>query len=372
MTKRTRTLLFFSLVLLFSVVAPALILYSLGYRVDWQEGSIAQTGGLYIKTDPANAVISINGKQEKKTDFLFGELFVDNLLPGTYAVKIEKEGYKPWQKNLVVQAKQVTEAKNIMLFPAQTALKTLFDSVEEVWPSPDLNLLLLQQTSPQRERHLLLWNPRTNKETPVIQRLTFTQKIQSVQWDKNGKAFLVQFQKGGGQPLVFNEQGEPCKESFCLENILKIQPTDQEKFLSAAEESLRQIFPQIQERALSPDEKKIALTQGSELWLLYLQDDEGQPKRTKGERVFLSRFGEQIQNLSWVSNHYLLLGIGGDVRIVEIDDRDSLNTISLGSFPALPASPVGGPNLRIFWDNKEKVIYILGNGILSVSEKLLR
>ncbi|MDO8655231.1 MAG: PEGA domain-containing protein, partial [bacterium] len=129
MTKRTRTALFFSLVLLFCIATPSLILYSLGYRVDWRERKVAQTGGLYVKTEPANAVISINGKEEKKTDFLFGELFLDNLLPGTYAVKIEKEGYKPWEKSLPVQEKQVTEAKNVMLFPAQTAFKTLFDSV---------------------------------------------------------------------------------------------------------------------------------------------------------------------------------------------------------------------------------------------------
>src|SRR3990167_8039556 len=117
MTQRTRTALFFTLVLLFCVATPALILYSLGYRVDWREGKVAQTGGLYGKTAPANAAVSINGKEEKKTDFLFGELFLDNLLPGTYRVRIEKEGYKPWQKNLPVQEKQVTEAKNVMLFP---------------------------------------------------------------------------------------------------------------------------------------------------------------------------------------------------------------------------------------------------------------
>ncbi|MDO8654914.1 MAG: hypothetical protein Q7R48_00565, partial [bacterium] len=279
-----------------------------------------------------------------------------------YAVKIEKEGYKPWEKSLPVQEKQVTEAKNVMLFPAQTAFKTLFDSVTEVWPSPDMSLLLLQKTSIQGQRSLLLWNPKTNKETSIMQRLTLVQKIQDIQWDKNGKAFLVQFQKGGGQPLVFNEQGEPCKESFCIENILKVQPTDQEKLLAAAEESLQQILPTIQERVLSPDEKKIALTQGSELWLFYLQDEGGQPKRTKGDRVFLNRFGEHIQNLSWVSNHYLMLSVGDDIRIMEIDDRDSLNTISLGSFP----SP------RLFWSIQEKAVYILSDGVLSVSEKVVK
>lgn len=309
-----------------------------------------------MKTDPANAVISINGKEMKKTDFLFGELFLDNLLPGTYAVKIEKEGYKPWQKSLVVREKQVTEAKSVMLFPSQTAFRALSDSVEQVWASPDMNLLLLQ-----RQRSLSLWNPKTNKESIVVQRLAFTQKIQGVQWDKSG-TFLVQFQKGMGQPLVFNEQGEPCKESFCIENILKVQPTDQEKLLAAAEESLQQILPQIQEQVLSPDEKKIALTQGSELWLFYLQDEEGQPKRAKGERVFLNRFGEHIQNIAWANNHYLMLSVGDDIRIIEIDERDSLNTISLGSFP----------NPRLFWDSKEKVVYILSDGVLSVSEKVVK
>ena len=362
MTKRTRTALFFSLVLLFSAATPALIFYSLGWRIDWKERRVAQTGAFYFKTDPANAAIFINGKTEKKTDFFFGALLIDNLLPGTYEVKIEKDGYGSWQKNLIVQEKQVTEAKNVALFPAKISLKTLFDSVTDVWPSPDMSLLLLQRTSSRGQRFLSLWNSKTSKEISVMQRLAFTQKIQNVQWDKNGKTFLIRFQEGGGQPLVFNEQGEPCKESFCIENIFKAQPTEQEKLLAAEEESLQQTFPAIQERALSPDEKKIALTQSSELWLLYLQNDEGQPKRTKGERVFLNRFGERIQNLSWVSNHHLLLSVGNDIRIIEIDDRDSLNTTSLGSFT----------NPRLFWDIQEKVVYILSNNVLSVSEKLVK
>ena len=362
MTKRTRTALFFSLVLLFSTATPALILYSLGWRIDWKERKVAQTGAFYFRTDPANAAIFINNKTRKKTDFLFGTLLIDNLLPGIYDVKIEKEEYGTWQKNLIVREKQVTEAKNVALFPAKISLKTLFDSVINAWPSPDMSLLLLQRTSPQGREYLSLWNPKTNKEVSVMQRLAFTQKIQSIQWDKNGETFLVQFQKGGGQPLVFNEEGEPCKESFCIENILEVQPTEQEKLLATAEESLRQILPHIQERVLSPDKKKVALTQGSELWLFYLQDDESQPKRIKGERVFLNRFGEQIQNLSWVGNHHLLLSIRDDIRIIEIDNRDSLNTTSLGSFP----SP------RLFWDSQEKVVYILSNNVLSISEKLIK
>ena len=57
-----------------------------------------------------------------------------------------------------------------------------------------------------------------------------------------------------------------------------------------------------------------------------------------------------------------MLSVGDDIRIMEIDDRDSLNTVSLGSFP----------DPRLFWETQEKVVYILSDDVLSVSEKVVK
>ena len=369
MTKRSRTLLFFFLSLLVLIATPILIFYALGYRINWQTRTISQTGGLYLKTIPANATVFINDKKQKNTDFLFGTVLIDNLLPKSYDIRIEKEGYKSWNKRLEVQEKQVAEAKNIILFPSQLNFKTLFDHTAAAWPSPDMAQILLQRQLAQSQSRLSLWNPKTNKETILVKQLSFALHILSVQWDGDSQNVLIQFREKTALPIVFDREGQQCKEPACATKILNAEPKAFEKVLAAAETDLLQTLPDKREEILSPDEKKVALTNGSEVWLFYLQNDEGQPRRTKGQRVLLSRFSESANHVTWMDNNHLLLSVGNDVRIIEIDDRDSINTYSLGSFPASSADK---SSPEIFWGDQEKIVYILSNGIFSVSEKLIK
>ena len=123
MTKKTRTILFGTCVFLFALITPSIILYSQGYRIDFNPlpggKIIVQTGGLYFKVLPAGADVYLNAKFKDKTAFFGNSLLIENLLPKTYQVEIKKQGYHTWQKTLEVKEAQVTEAKNIILFPAK-------------------------------------------------------------------------------------------------------------------------------------------------------------------------------------------------------------------------------------------------------------
>ena len=369
MTKRTRTTLFFTLALLFLAVTSALIFTALGYRLDWSGKRITQTGALYFKVIPSSALVIIDEGKKRRTDFFFGTLLIDDLLPGFHDIRVEKEGFAPWHKLLAIQERQVTEVKNIVLFPSQLSFKTLVDDVLNVWQSSAPNLFLVEQQLPQGRR-LSLWNPKTNKETVLIARLSFVQQISGVLWNPEQKTFLVQFNGGTSLPMAFHEEGDRCTETTCVEDILHMKATQEEVLLAEVAEQLTQTLPGVKESVVSPDQKKIAFTNGSEIWILYLQDDEGQPKRTKGDLVFLNRFSSQAANLAWATSQHLLFSVGKEIRVMEIDDRDSANALVLGSFLASPSQD--NPLLLLFWDDQEKVIYILNNSTLSVSEKLLR
>jgi hypothetical protein len=91
---------FFSLFLIFG---PILIFYSLGYRFDFEKKRITKTGGIFIKALPKEVEISIDGKIKEKVDPLWGSLLIENLLPKKYKIRVEKEGYFPWEKELEVE-----------------------------------------------------------------------------------------------------------------------------------------------------------------------------------------------------------------------------------------------------------------------------
>ena len=63
----------------------------------------------------------------------------------------------------------------------------------------------------------------------------------------------------------------------------------------------------------------------------------------------------------WVESHYLIFNAGDKIKITGIDDRDRLNIYDLAEFK----------NQEIFWNQKEKFLYVLSGETLFVSKTLL-
>lgn len=92
--------------------------FAKGYRPDLQKHSLSGTGLLNITSYPKSARVIINDKLTTVTD---DKLY---LLPGSYTVKIEKDGFHPWTKTMPVETELVTSA-DARLFPIITAISPL-------------------------------------------------------------------------------------------------------------------------------------------------------------------------------------------------------------------------------------------------------
>ena len=160
MTRRFRTILFLICAIMLLITAPSVILYSQGYRVDFAQKKIVQTGGLYFKIIPKSVEITVkpivrehfsyslmNKEVKKQTNFLFGATFIENLLPATYEIEITKQDYHPWKKSLKVEEKQVTENKNLVLIPRNPYYKFLDKNKENIWLSPDNKKIIIQKNA---------------------------------------------------------------------------------------------------------------------------------------------------------------------------------------------------------------------------------
>ena len=172
MTRTKRKILFCFLAIVFILAAPAVILYSYGYRFDWQEQKIVQTGAFYFQVLPKNAEISLepiisrqisvpqkalegifghneNEKLVERTDFLFGTAFIDNLLPKKYRIIIKKDGYQLWEKTLAAKEKKVMEIKNVILIPEDPELKVLTDNLNDFFVSPNEKKIIFYENNSQ-------------------------------------------------------------------------------------------------------------------------------------------------------------------------------------------------------------------------------
>lgn len=111
MPSALRRFLFIAFALAFLISAPALVLYTAGYRFSGGFGRIVPTGLLSIQTVPAGARVTVDGKlQSGQTSLL-----VKDLLPGSHRVELSKSSYLPWSKNLPVESRATTFVVNAVL-----------------------------------------------------------------------------------------------------------------------------------------------------------------------------------------------------------------------------------------------------------------
>jgi hypothetical protein len=95
------------------------ILYGRGYRLNIDgEKIVNSTGTLAATSDPVGAQIFVNGAFTTATNTSF------SIEPGTHTIRILKDGYLPWQKDIAIQ-KEVVSRADAFLFPINPSLSPL-------------------------------------------------------------------------------------------------------------------------------------------------------------------------------------------------------------------------------------------------------
>lgn len=474
MTKRTRTCLFLICAFLFLVTAPSLLLYSQGYRIDFENREIVKTGGLYFKVLPKEAKIFINDKLVKKTDFFFGSAFIENLLPRKYLVEITKSGYQSWKKNLEVKEAQVTEAKNIVLVPEKLELKLLDNEVKDFFPSPDGKTLIFKKESFENEKvhwDLKLYDPGKGIKSHLISQEQISQNgatFSNLVWSSDGKRIIIKieienekkyflldlaqaeikpkelkmldeveeiaFNPAVSTKILFSKiyQLQSSKENYLglfeqeiesenanllLDNIAAwttiqndifwlsgdgfLQKTDlsllpqnniqqvsltpiplkeggkyllnvinSKIFLKENEtffffdentRSFEEIGSKISSIKISPDSEKLCFWNDFEIWILFLKQSLGQPQREARSKLFLTRFSKKIENVFWWNNNYLIFNTNSEIKVMETDNRDDVQIWSLSNLDGM----------KIYFNSKDRKLYVLSRDSLFVSESLI-
>ncbi len=103
-------------------------------RGSWRvtkNGFVANTGLLNANSFPPGASVFIDDRLITATD---DTIYIE---PETYHIRIVKDGYSPWSKQLQIQSELVTQT-NAVLFPAAPSISPLtFTGIDNVHPSPD-------------------------------------------------------------------------------------------------------------------------------------------------------------------------------------------------------------------------------------------
>jgi hypothetical protein len=120
------------LIILFLIIGTwVAIRFAKGYRLNFQEKKVTETGLLVANSFPTGASVFLDGKLTTATNDTL------NLPPKTYSVKIVKDGFIPWEKELVIEKELVTQT-NARLFPSVPDLSSITNTgALNLTPSPD-------------------------------------------------------------------------------------------------------------------------------------------------------------------------------------------------------------------------------------------
>lgn len=112
LTRPVRIGIMFFLITLFFVISPLLLLYTTGWRWNFNTWQAEATGVLSIDTLPEKAAVFLNDKLIATEQ----PLRLASLAPGIYQVKISKEGYYPFNTDVTVRSHETTYIRNTTLF----------------------------------------------------------------------------------------------------------------------------------------------------------------------------------------------------------------------------------------------------------------
>lgn len=326
MTKRIRRLIFWSLVAIFLLIAPAFSLYALGYFFDSQEFKIIKTGSLYLSSIPKNSQILVDGETIKKTPAL-----IKRLKPGQHQVTLTKDGFKTWQKTLMVYPSQVTEARNVLLVPENPPM-ILQAGIK------NFNQLPFQEQLEEKE----IFAQNFLKDSGIIFSALAVGKDNFYFLKEPGLTLFAKnfFSQQPPQQISITNLADchcDAQQPFLAvspkEKIALITPNDQLYILNENRE-FKLLHENVQRIAFSGDGNKLLFLSNNEIWVYYLSPSVEQPLHQAEDKVFLTRFSSPIVAIAWyLNNQNIVFATAEQIKITEIDERDSRNIFDLISLP---------------------------------------
>ncbi|MFH1643137.1 MAG: hypothetical protein ABH967_00650 [Patescibacteria group bacterium] len=425
MNRNFRKLLFLLCFFLFITITPLSLLYSQGYRIDLNSGDIkiTQTGGLFLRIQPKEAEIYLNSKLRKKTDFLFASALIENLIPKKYNVTVKKEGYHSWYKQLGVEEKKVIAFENILLIPENPEFKITSTNVSDFYAIPnskkiitkELNndgwALKLYDTDKRIKSHLLEEKEVYSKGAELLSLemspdsknlfleigmkeqiknfiLNIDEGASSLQEDKTPKNLLVnivickfleeknycldnngnlfQSNKSFEEKIKLTESPFPIQleTKYVLEiqgNLIFLKENEKLYLLDEESKTFELFAEDCQGIKKSFNSEKLVYFSEHEVWIMFLADQKSQPYKKAGDKIFLIRLSEKINDITWLDSDHIILSNNNKVLIGETDERNGVNMVDLAIFD-YP---------KIIFNQSDKKLYVLSDNNIYQSIKLI-
>lgn len=193
MTPRHRLIILLLFVGIFILIAPALVMYLMGYRYNLQKGKIEQVGVLIANALPKDTVLRLNYAQLTKTR----PAHLANLKPNYYLLRAEHEGYYAWQKNIEIKSGETALFYDIALFKQSSPTILQSDNIEIFDISSKENSVAYF-----KENNLWISDLENNTSAQFYQSAFRLPQERKLKWSLDNKLILLEEKKDGTERTV--------------------------------------------------------------------------------------------------------------------------------------------------------------------------
>lgn len=392
MTKKTRKLVFYILILGFVATASGFLLYALGWSLNQTTNgtlTFQKTGAVFLKTQPADALIKINGQPYTRKHGLLNNgssELIKGLLPGNYQIEVFKENFGSWQKNLTIEAGVISSATKIFLFPKEVPTELVpREEAEKFWLTDNKKEEIKKLFYSLKQKQLKMPGAvplvqisafpfdttkiiiASQKALYFLDRRNFTLELLALVPAQilatNGSEIVFLDKENNLQfydlatkkitkktPLLLKE--EVVKITFSKVNTKVGLLTKEGRLFiyDRAKAELKLVAENIKEFRFSLDNKKMAvLNQTGEIEVIFLEDYQRDFKMTAGEKLKLNLSEEQPLDLDWLPQipEHLIIRYPEVIAVAEVDRRPPTNWWPLAQ------------NITDFAFDKENNLYFL-------------
>lgn len=199
-----RKIIMWLFVLAFFIITPLVLLYTSGWNYNWKIGKIESTGVIIVDIQkPRMSTVQV--ENYKATTLLpFTVYHLNQLKPGEYNIKINKETYLPWEKTIEVGGNNTAFVDKVVLFKDNQASKIHEDKIQNWFNDDDRYAIFNQENNNTKE--LWLFDAQDESQDLLYRQVINPQsssqeQIQTGDWSAQSSYFLW---TNNQEHLIFN------------------------------------------------------------------------------------------------------------------------------------------------------------------------
>ncbi len=223
LTKPIRQAIFVFFLLLFFIISPIIIMYTSGYRYDFKNGLLRETGSVNIDILPTSAEAYLNNSKLKSNI----PIRLNNLIAGKFSLTLKSPGYFDWQKNIEVVNKETVYIKDVVMIKKNTAQLLTDGEIEDLSMSIDKKFLIYSLRKNDTKE---IWQKNIKTGENILLKTSFPDKPLTISFSTNGNYYLVSTQEKPYKQIIIVETQKPDKiidlSDYSKTDILKYQWKD--------------------------------------------------------------------------------------------------------------------------------------------------